>query len=103
MTQSIDQQLRFAIANRRLIELAYKGSGRLVEPHDYGVQKGRCGCFVYQRRAQAVQPGKSAIGWRMLEVPKIERCSVTEQTFKGSRGTPDQDHNAWDVLYARVE
>ena len=38
----------------------------------------------------------------MLDVPKIERCVVTEQTFKGSRGTPDQDHHEWDVLYARV-
>jgi hypothetical protein len=28
---------------------------------------------------------------------------VTEQTFEGSRGRPEQNHYAWDVLYARVE
>jgi hypothetical protein len=103
VTASIDGQLRFAIAGKRLIEVSYKGSVRLVEPHDYGVQQGKVRLFVYQRRASFVVPGKSATGWRMLDVPKIEKCVVTEQTFKGSRGTADQDHNVWDVLYARVE
>jgi hypothetical protein len=103
MSASVDGQLRFAIAGKRLLEVSYKGSVRLVEPHDYGVQKGNVRLFVYQRRGTFVMPGKSATGWRMLDVPKIERCVVTEQTFKGSRGTPDQHHNVWDVLYARVE
>jgi hypothetical protein len=103
MTQSIDQQLRFAIANRRLIELAYKGSDRLVEPHDYGVQKGTAHLLVFQRRVTAGVPGRKPFGWRMFEVSLIERCVVTEETFKGSRGRADQNHYAWDVLYARVE
>jgi len=103
MTASIDGQLRFAIAGKRLLDLTYTGSVRRVEPHDYGVQKGTVKLFVYQLRATAVQPGKSAVGWRMLDVSKIERCVVTEETFAGSRGTAEQDHNVWDVLYARVE
>jgi len=28
---------------------------------------------------------------------------MTDETFKGSRGSPDQEHNVWDVLYAPVE
>jgi len=102
MTASIDGQLRFAIASKRLLDVTYKGRVRLVEPHDYGVQKGTARLFVYQLRATPDRPGKGAEGWRMLDVPAIERCVVTEQTFKGSRGTPDQDHYKWDVLYARV-
>ena len=103
MTASIDGQLRFAIASKRLLDVTYKGRVRLVEPHDYGVQKGTVRLFVYQLDAAPDRAGKSAEGWRMLDVPKIERCVVTEQTFKGSRGSPDQHHNEWDVLYARVE
>ena len=103
MTASIDGQLRFAIAGKRLIEVTYTGSIRLVEPHDYGVQKGVVRLFVYQRRTSFVVPGKSATGWRMLDVQKIEKCVVTDETFKGSRGTAEQSHNVWDVLYARVE
>jgi hypothetical protein len=103
MSASVDGQLRFAIAGKRLLELTYKGSTRLVEPHDYGVQKGKVRLFAYQLRSTFVQPGKSAMGWRMLDVPSIERCVVTDQTFKGSRGTAEQSHNVWDVIYARVE
>ena len=102
MTQSVDQQLRFAIAHKRLIELAYKGSARLVEPHDYGVQNGKAQLLVYQRGAMRSAPGKSVIGWRLFEVLLIERCVVMDETFKGSRGTSDQEHYEWDVLYARV-
>ena len=103
MTASIDGQLRFAIAGKRLIEVNYKGAVRLCEPHDYGVQKGVVRLLVYQRHTTFVLPGKSATGWRMLDVAKIERCAVRDETFEGSRGTADQSHYAWDVLYARVK
>jgi hypothetical protein len=59
--------------------------------------------LVYQLRATPDRPGTSAVGWRMLDVATIERCMVTEHTFEGSRGTADQKHYEWDVLYARVE
>jgi hypothetical protein len=79
MTASVDGQLRFAIAGKRLLEVSYKGSARLVEPHDYGVQNGKDRVLVFQRRVISGGP-----------------------TFKGSRGRPHQSHNVWDVLYARV-
>jgi hypothetical protein len=103
VTASLDGQLRFAIAGKRLLEVSYKGSVRLVEPHDFGVQKGREHLFVFQRRVISGHPGKKPFGWRMLEVALIERCVVMDQTFAGSRGRADHDHNVWDVLYARVE
>jgi hypothetical protein len=102
MGASLDGQLRFAIACRRLLEVIYTGSVRLVEPHDYGVQSGHVRVFVYQLHATRIRPGKSVTGWRMLDVSKIERCLVMDQTFKGSRGRPEQEHYVWDVLYARV-
>ena len=103
MSASIDGQLRFAIASKRLIEVGYKGTVRLVEPHDYGVQKGKAHVFVFQRRVISGHPGKKPYGWRMFEVALIERCVVTDDTFKGSRGTAEQHHNEWDVLFARVQ
>ena len=85
-----------------MLEVSYKGSVRLVEPHDYGKQKGKEHLFVFQRRVISGHPGKKPFGWRMLEVALIERCTVMKETFKGSRGTEDQEHYEWDVLYARV-
>ena len=102
VTASIDGQLRFAIAGKRLIEVTYKGSVRLVEPHDYGRQNGIDRLFIFQRRVISGVQGKKPYGWRMFDVGLIERCVVTDETFQGSRGTPDQNHYTWDVVYARV-
>jgi hypothetical protein len=42
------------------------------------------------------------IGWRLLEIAKIEALTVLDDTFKGSRGQSHSDHNEWKVVYARV-
>jgi hypothetical protein len=99
---SHDQKLRFAIANRRLIEVHYHGKQRIAEPHDYGVIRGTERVFVYQR-SQAGRVSDKIRGWRMLELSDIEACTVLDQTFDGSRRQPHQRHYEWDVLYARVE
>src|SRR5439155_6202844 len=39
-SRSVDGQLRFAIANKRLIQFRYHGDRRVAEPHDYGIQNG---------------------------------------------------------------
>lgn len=101
---TIDQQLRFAIANTRLIEFSYHGIRRVAEPHDYGIQNGTIKLLVYQRtRAGGSDPRDDSVqGWRLLEVDKMTECSVVEATFSGSRGAAHHRHHAWDVVYARV-
>ena len=103
MAQTLDEQLRFAIAHKRLLDVTYNGTARIVEPHDYGVRNGKDQVFVYQLRPISSQGGKRATPWKFFDLSRIERCAVTDQTFKGSRGTPEQKHHKWDVLYARVE
>lgn len=100
-SQSIDEQLRHAIANKRLVELSYHGHRRVAEPHDYGVQNGRVRLLAYQVRG-ASSTRRSASGWRLLDVSKISRCEVLEETFSGTRGAAHQDHLVWDAVYARV-
>jgi hypothetical protein len=102
---STDKQLRFAIARKRLIQLEYNGRTRIAEPHDYGVKNGTRKLLVYQHRASgaAAQDRKPERGWRLLEVSKIEECSVLEQTFPGSRGESSQRHIVWDELFVRVK
>jgi hypothetical protein len=100
--RTLDEQLRFAIANRHLIRVGYGGCLRVVEPHDYGVQHGTTKLLVYQRSRSGGAPGKSVRGWRMLDVPKIDGCVILEDTFRGSRSAAHQDHYAWDVVYGRV-
>jgi hypothetical protein len=100
---SLDAQIRFAIEHKRLLRLGYLGKVRVVEPHDYGVQKDREKLLVYQRYEVAVSSRPRTEGWRLLELPKFESCEVLDQTFPGSRGEAHQRHYTWDVLYARVK
>lgn len=99
---SLDEQLRFAIGNRRLLGLVYSGSLRLVEPHDYGVHKGVTRLLAYQHKGPSRSGRPSLSGWRLFDVAKITQAIVLRQTFAGSRGDAHERHYEWDPLYARV-
>ena len=97
---SLDERIRRAIAEKRLLEIRYKRAVRLAEPHDYGVIDGTERLLIFQLHGP--DSGKGAVGWRLLDVVKIESCVVTDQTFAGSRGQSHQQHYQWETLYARV-
>jgi Fic family protein len=99
---SIDEQLRFAISNKRLIEVTYGGASRIVEPHDFGVHKGLKRLLAYQQRQSGMSGRKILSGWRLFDVGKIDKCDILTTTFKGSRGGQHEHHYEWDPLYARV-
>ncbi len=108
MTPSqLDGQLRFAIAEKRLIAIEYQGRRRVVEPHDYGSMKGRTRLLVYQRSAggssDSSKRSRRATGWRLLDVQKIAACEVSTRTFAGSRGSAHSQHMSWDAVFARVQ
>jgi len=99
---TLDSQLRFAIANKRLIRFSYESTERVAEPHDYGVRDGAPKLLVFQRQ-KAGRKDQHVRGWRWLAISKIEDCIVLEDSFRGTRETADQQHHHWDVLYARVD
>jgi ribosomal protein L30/L7E len=100
---SLDEQLRFAIANKRLLCVTYNGVMRAGEPHDYGIQNGTPKLLFYQlRRASNNRLWKATAVWRLLEISKIESCVVMEETFPGSRGSSHRQHLTWDELFVRV-
>ena len=98
---SLDYRIRFAIAHRRLIEVSYQRFVRKAEPHDYGVQNGVDRLLIYQLRGPA-RPGHSPVGWRLLDVSKIESLAVLDEEFPGSRPNQQQAHHQWSTIYARV-
>ena len=99
---TLDNQLRFAIANKRLIRFTYEGAVRVAEPHDYGLRDGAPKVLAYQRQ-KAERKDRQVRGWRWLDVSKIQDCIVLEDSFSGTRETANQQHHGWDVLYARVD
>jgi hypothetical protein len=99
---TLDSQLRFAIANKRLIRFTYESAVRVAEPHDYGVRDGAPRLLAFQRQ-KAGRRDHHVRGWRWLDISKIHECIVLEDSFTGTRETVGQQHHHWDVLYARVD
>jgi hypothetical protein len=102
-TGSIDEQLRFAIAHKRLIQITYGGHVRVLEPHDYGIQKGTLRLLAFQIRGGSLHAKGGRYGWKLLSLSKIEACTVLDDDFPGSRARSTQEHLVWDQLFARVE
>src|SRR5262249_29484981 len=98
----LDTQLRFAIANKRLIRFTYEGAVRVAEPHDYGLRDAVTRVLAFQRE-KAGRRDREVRGWRWLDTSKIQDCIVLEDSFSGTREAADQHHHHWDVLYARVD
>ena len=98
---TLDAPIRLAIAQKRLIEVTYKGRVRVAEPHDYGRQGGRDRLLVYQISDRG-ESGAAAVGWRLLDIAQIEALTVLDRPFPGSRGSSHRVHKAWDEVYARV-
>lgn len=97
-----DTEFRLAIAGKHLLQISYKGTLRVVEPHDYGIYKGVARLFVYQVRGASSTQGRQGRGWKLLDAEHIAGCVVLDETFPGSRGDYHQNHLAWDEVYARV-
>ena len=97
---SVDESIRYAIAEKRLLELRYKRAVRLAEPHDYGVIDGTRRLLIFHLRGP--DSGKGAVGWRLLNAVPIESSVVTERTFGGSRGQSHQRHYQWETLFEPV-
>lgn len=70
--QSLDERLRFAIINKRLVRITYHGAVRIGERHDYGIQRGAPKPLFYRlRRASDNYDGEEVTGWRLFT---FRRC-----------------------------
>jgi hypothetical protein len=73
--QELDSLFRTAIESKRLIQFKYKGSERIAEPHDYGIQNGkvRLLCWQVGGKSKGRLPG-----WRLADETgsTVARCST---------------------------
>jgi predicted DNA-binding transcriptional regulator YafY len=92
------QLLYGAIENKRLIRFEYQGKERIVEPHDYGIQKGIARLLSWQIGGQS--SGRIP-GWRWFDVDNMQDFEILEKSFPGNREISGQHHN-WDRIFIRV-
>lgn len=99
-TASVDQQLRTAIANKRLISFTLHRRRRIAEPHDYGIINGVARLFFYQIGGES--RSKRPVGWRWGNLSEISEVQILDVPFEGPRPAPSGRHIHWDVLIATV-
>jgi len=88
-----------AIQNKRLIRFVYQNKERIVEPHDYGIQKGIARLLSWQIAGQS--SGRLP-GWRWFDVRGMREVEVLDKTFPGNRDVAGS-HHRWDQVFIRVE
>ena len=96
----IDELLRKAIREKRLIRFVYKHKPRLVEPHDYGVHNSVVKLFGFQVAGLSSEPLPN---WRWAAVNGISDLELLRRHFPGRRDSPSGRHHRWDQIWARVE
>ena len=100
-SKTVNLQLMRAIAEKRLIEFVYRlGQKRVVEPHDYGI-RGGIECLLGYQLSGGSRSG-AYHGWKWFTVAQMHQLCVLEHRFAGTRADSDQQHSAWDTLFARV-
>jgi len=95
----LHQLLYGAIQNKRLIRFRYKRKERIVEPHDYGIQKGIARLLSWQVGGQS---SNRLPGWRWFDVADLQDVEMLENSFAGSREVSGK-HRQWDQIFIRVE
>ena len=74
----LDQLLRTAIEQTRLLRLRYRNRDRIVEPHDYGVHNGVIKLLTWQIAGSSSSPLPN---WRWMETDLISDAQLLDQTF----------------------
>jgi hypothetical protein len=74
-----------AITLRRLIELEYRGTRRVVEAHAHGVSSDGVEVVVTFQRSGESRSG-NPVGWKALHVADIHGIVVLETTFEPRDG-----------------
>lgn len=95
----LDQLIRTAIEQTRLLRLRYQNKLRIVEPHDYGIHKGVTKLLTWQIGGASSGPLPN---WRWMETDLISDAQMLDRTFPGGRPTSSGKHHKWDKLYLRV-
>ena len=97
----MNEIIREAIENKRMIEFNYKDEVRVVEPYAYGVSSKNNDIL----RGYQVEGGSSSssdLGWRLFTVDKIENIIITDIEFEAIQDGYNPNDSAMTEIYVTV-
>lgn len=96
----MDDELRAAIQQRRLVEFRYQGLLRVAEPHLLGMIKTKKMLLIFQ--IGGLSRSGTLPDWRTVEVSKMSELTVLEDLFPGPRpevsGSRSKFTTVWTVV-----
>lgn len=95
----VDEAIRRAIRERRLVEFVLHGLHRVGEPHVYGIRGGAEQLLIYQVGGQS-KSGRLP-NWRTVLVGEVTGLSVLERGFDASR-LPANGDGSWEQVFEKT-
>jgi len=97
--RNMDEMIREAMSERKLLAFDYDDKHRIVEPHVYGRKDDRNGILAKQTGGESSQ---KVLGWRRMYLRGITNMKVMDETFPGKIETTGE-HSKWDIYYYIVD
>jgi hypothetical protein len=96
----LDELIRQAIAERRVVGFRYNGQRRMGEPHLYGKSNGQPTVLIYQTGGSFM--GGPYPTWRRCDIKAITRFALSTVTFSQPRLNPNDSYREWDEIWEMV-
>jgi predicted DNA-binding transcriptional regulator YafY len=97
----VENIIKEAIENKKVIEFIYKNDIRVVEPFVLGVSStGKVSVRAYQVGGNSTD--SNTIGWKMFTLDKMSNLQVKSDDFTGLREHYNSNDSALNPIYARV-
>ena len=97
--RTMDEMIREAITEKRLLAFDYDGYHRIIESHIYARKHDKNGILAYQIDGKS---SSGELGWKRMHMKKITNMRVLDETFSGIRPVTNW-HSAWDLFYLIVD
>lgn len=96
----LDEQIRQAITERRVVGFRYNGQRRMGELHLYGKSRGQPTVLLYMTGGSFM--GGPYPTWRRCDISAITRFGISTVTFSQPRVSLEAMQREWDEIWAIV-
>ena len=97
----MNEMIKNAIENKKIIEFYYKDDLRIVEPFVVGISTtGKDSLRAFQVDGESTD--SSSFSWKLFSVNKISNLKIKDESFVGDREHYNPDDSAFNQIFARV-
>ena len=100
--KKMNNEICEAIKNKRVIEFSYKGHGRVVEPHCYGIHKDTNNEVLCAYQAGGYSSSGEKPPWRLYIISEMSGIVVTDNQFENSRDGYIKNDSRMSKIFCQI-